>query len=71
MLVRVCHETTFSKFNLGQWYSLAQDHSDTKNPEENAQFAKTILCVRFENFENAWGGQKSKCENHQMGFYNM
>ena len=37
VLNRVCRQT---KFKFGQWYSLAQDHSDTKNQEEVSKFSK-------------------------------
>ena len=41
-------------------YSFAQNNTDTENVEENALFAKWVWRVRFENFENAWRGQKNK-----------
>ena len=57
-----------SQNQFGQWYSFAQDNSDTENVEENAQIAKTAGQVRSKKSKNAWGGQKIKIwTSYQMG----
>ena len=44
----------------GPMIFFARDNPDIENVDENAEFAKPMRPVRFENFENAWGGQKIK-----------